>query len=335
MPPGTLDLFRDRNFIVSVSIDGGATTHDRNRPTKSGRGSFAGILENCRAVRATGDGVTLVARMTVASDTPTLLENVKELWGHNLFDYFQIYPGVTTPGTAGCGVAAKVPARLTPRPEQVGGVKRLLPMADAPATATMNPTFLRQLEQLLDYYPRLFQPGNRFKGVLEYERIAEMVLDGLMAVAHCSAGGTYYTFSPDDSIMPCHRLVGTLEFQVGSGPEGLVRDTGEWTLPVDRHPTCSKCWARYVCGGNCRQENYLATGSLRGLNEETCRYQRRLVESVVRMLAHSGAAYFSAARHLDDLFVSCGRPVVRNRRGGQADSAILAGLQHFRLLAPR
>jgi len=316
LPPGAPDLFRSGNFVVSVSIDGGSTTHDRNRPTKGGQGSFANILGNCFRVRAAGENITLVARMTVVSEQPSLIENVQELWSYDLFDYFQIYPGVTpasgSPFSSSCGSTGLV---------QLGEPQ--------PRAATMNSSFLRQLSELLNEYPRLFQPGNRFRGVLEYERIAEMALAGKMALAFCSAGSTYYTVSPDDSVMPCHRLVGHPEFQLNRS--GAPADLGDWTLPVDNHPVCSTCWARYVCGGGCRQENFVATGTLRGLNEETCTYQRKLVEGVVRTMAQAGNDYRAIPRQLDDLFISCGRPVVENGREGD-ERPLPEGLQHFRPL---
>jgi uncharacterized protein len=320
MPAGVVELFHARNFIVSVSIDGGAETHNQNRPTKGGKESFAGILENCKNVRERGDAVTMVARMTVVSSEPPLIENVMELYRYNIFDYFQIYPAVTAPGTGVCGGQPKLVQLETSKPEPDS------------AKNTMNMEFLEQLAQFVKIYPGLFGNGNRFKGVLEYERIAEMLLDGKMALGFCGGGGTYFTFSPDDSIMPCHRLVGDTKFQVGSGPTGLTGDTHEWTLPVDAHPVCSNCWARYVCGGNCRQENVLATGSLRGLNEETCRYQQSLLEEMIRYLGTAPAEYLSRYRRLDDLFISCGRPVTSSLRpDGESE---IANLRYFRIVAP-
>ncbi len=320
VPEGAIELFHERKFIVSVSIDGGAETHNQNRPTKGGKESFGGIIENCKRVRAGGDAVTLVARMTVVSPKPSLIENVMELYRLNIFDYFQIYPAVTAPGSSTCGGSPKLVQleSASPQPKPEGN--------------TMNNSFLSQLAEFIKIYPGLFGNGSRFRGVLEYERVAEMLLDGKMALGFCGGGGTYFTFSPDDSIMPCHRLVGDTQFQLGSGATGLEGDTRDWTLPVDAHPICSNCWARYVCGGNCRQENFLATGSLRGLNEETCRYQQQLLEEVIHHLGSAPAKYLASTRDLEDMFVSCGRPVTSNLRQGEESKA--ANFRYFRLLTP-
>lgn len=327
MPEGVLELFADKQFIVSVSIDGGRETHDHNRPTKGGHGSFEKIINNCQLVRKASDEITLVARMTVVGDKVSITENVRELLAYNIFDYFQIYPGV-------------VPVELN----EIFSSSSLVNIERGPVTGTaapktscassgkntVDPTFYRQLAEFFAIYPTLFSPDNRFRGVLEYERFADMILNGKMALSYCSGGRDYYTFSPDDSIMPCHRLVGEVEFQAGSGPEGLKADLSAWRLSVDEHPTCSRCWIRYVCGGGCKQENFIATGSLTEPNPEMCQSQIQLVENVVQMLARQDKSYRERDRvPLEDLFISCGRPTVINLR----DANVIKpdNLKHFQL----
>ncbi len=310
LPEGTLELFANHQFIVSVSIDGDQETHDRNRPTKGGKGSWSRIMENCRAVRAASDDVTLVARMTVVGGRPALRDNVRLLWQLNLFDYFQIYPGV-------------VPASRSD----------ILDNGQAAASGkskTMSVDFLSQLADFVADYRSLYVPNNRFKGVLEYERIVDMVLQGKTALSFCSGGRNYFTFSPDHSIMPCHRLVGDTSFQVGTSGEGLSgKGLDAWRLPIDDHPVCSQCWVRYICGGGCKQENFQATGDMNNPSPEGCDYQMRLVENVVDMLANQDEDYRSRNRApLDDMFVSCGRPLVVNLRNTSA--AVPSEITHFR-----
>ncbi len=323
LPPRAVELLARNAFIISVSIDGGAETHDRNRPTKNGRGSFCSIVENCRKVRAAGDELVLVARMTVVDGRQRLIDNVRELWQLNLFDYFQIYPGVVPSGKGDAGRLVQL---------DVGGP------ASNPETVTPScgcgpntiyAGFLEELAEFTARYGEFFSPHNRFRGVLEYERIVDMVLAGKTALSFCSAGRNYFTFSPDDSIMPCHRLVGNLNFQVGDGKCGLSGSGLEvWRSPVDDHPACSQCWVRYICAGGCKQENLVANGRLDVPNREGCDYQRNLVSGVVTAMAEGDDTYRRQPRRiLDDLFVSCGRPVVLNHRC--EDESILGRTRHF------
>ena len=328
MPDGVLDLFARKKFIVSVSIDGGSETHDHNRPTKGGGGSFDKIIKNCIRVREASDDITLVARMTVVGDQVSITDNVHELLAYNIFDYFQIYPGVVS---AEHNSIFSSLVTIERGPVTVGGGAQPQKTGSGCGSSgknTVDPTFYRQLSEFFDIYPTLFSPGNRFRGVLEYERFADMIIEGKTALSYCSGGRNYYTFSPDDSIMPCHRLVGETEFQSGTSKEGLTADLSAWRLSVDEHQTCSKCWVRYICGGGCKQENFVATGSLNEPNPEMCKSQIQLVENVVRMLAQQGEKYRNQNRvPLEDLFVSCGRPLVMNLRSPGA--ALPGDLQHF------
>ena len=317
LPAGTLELFSDKKFIVSVSIDGDAETHNRNRPTKGGKESFDKIIKNCARVREASDDIILVARMTVIDDTTPLVENVRSLWNYNLFDYFQIYPGV---------VPAEKNSIFIPL-DTIGNE-----VTDPTTTLnTMSPTYLQQLSKFAKVYHEFLNPTNRFRGVLEYERIVDLVTTGKMALSFCSGGRNYFTFSPDDSIMPCHRLVGDIPFKVGTGEEGITTDLTDWRLSVDEHPTCSKCWIRYICGGGCKQENYVATGNLNEPNPEMCNYQIQLVENIMQILAHQDESYRSQDRILlEDMFVSCGRPVIMNLR--KQEERMPTNLTHFQAL---
>jgi radical SAM protein with 4Fe4S-binding SPASM domain len=325
LPDGMAQTFARYRFIVSVSIDGGRTVQDANRPSKNGRGSFDRIIRNVRDVRAVGgDDVTIVARMTVAQRHPSLIENVRELWELDLFDYFQIYPGVFEAERASASQGTPVPVSVTL------GNRELVPASQRTVVNFfLQPGMTEQFRELLEAYPTLFTPGNRFKGVLEYERTTQMMVDGLLAISFCSGGRNYFTHSPDGSITSCHRLVGDASFDVGTGATGLTRIPDDWRQTVDSHPVCGQCWARYVCGGGCKQENFIATGDVRLLNEESCRYQLLLTEEVLRLVGRSTSEYLTRDRAaLADLFVSCGRPVAANHRV----VADVDALQHFQSL---
>lgn len=351
LPKGVLELFAKHRFIVSVSIDGGREVQDANRPSKNGRGSYDRVMGAVQKVRAASDEITLVARMTVAQAEPTLIDNMRQLYDLNIFDYFQIYPGVfpateDTPEGAPAGIPQPPPAPVDPRrmlsltPVNVkekksggcGSGSGGFNDADRYVNFFLQDGMVEQFRDFLRVYPTLFSPTNRFKGVLEYERQVQLVLEGQLALAFCSGGRTYFTHSPDESITSCHRLVGDPSFDVGTGPEGITAPPEDWRLPVDSHPVCGRCWARYLCGGGCKQENFVASGDVNVLNDESCRYQLLLAEEVLKMMARSDAAYLDKQRRkLDDMFVSCGRPVSPNGRT-EPELPRMLELTHFRPL---
>ena len=204
--------------------------------------------------------------------------------------------------------------------------------ADRYGNVFLQDGMVEQFRDFLRIYPTLFSPTNRFRGVLEYERQVQLVLEGQLALAFCSGGRTYYTHSPDESISSCHRLVGDQSIDVGTGSTGITATPEDWRLPVDNHPVCGRCWARYLCGGGCKQENFVASGDVNVLNDESCRYQLLLAEEVLRMLGRTEGSYLTQPRRtLDDMFVSCGRPVTANGRAEPAPPQTRT-LLHFRPL---
>ncbi len=328
LPETAVLLFAEKHFVVSVSIDGGQETHNQNRPTKGGGGSFDTILENCKVVRRASEDILMVARMTVVGGGKSLLENVRELWELNLFDYFQIYPGVVSEEKQEAIQALPLSLNLLPDSDTTFGMN-CGGSSSSVGAQTMYSGFLKEQAEFAQNYSSFFTSNNRFRGVLEYEEIADMLVRGKMALSFCSGGRNYFTFSPDDSVMPCHRLVGETQFRVAD-PDVKTEnpEVANWRLPIDTNPTCSQCWVRYICAGGCKQENLVATGDLNDPNLEGCDYQRQLVSGMISNVAKLGVDYRQRSRHvLADMFVSCGRPTMMN--GRSEDTSVLSSMQHF------
>ncbi len=295
-----LSLFERFHFVVSVSIDGGAATHDRNRPNLSGRGSHQKIIENCRIVRARSDEITLVARMTyVPSPHSSLMEDVRELHTENIFDWFQVLPATVSDELVADVFGDEFDGMSSETVRQLNAEK-----VDS------------EFSLLADHYTSLFSPENRFRGFLEIEAIVRMILKGEVANGHCSGGRNYFTFSPDKSIMPCHRLVGEAEFQASNfGVPVEAASVESWRRDINDTPICRKCAIRYICGGGCKQENFVGTGDINLPDLAKCSFQFRLAATAVQSIAEANDGFRRRERdNLSDLFVSCGRPTLSVER---------------------
>jgi uncharacterized protein len=280
-----IDLLGQNNFIISVSIDGCQPVQDRLRPFKDGRGSFEPIMKNIRTIREQYPEVTIVARMTIAQKQVDLITNIKNLIETDLFDYVSIYP-----------------ASVKDESQQ-----KYHYFCDAEVKG--------QIQEVLAQYAELFQDSSRFKGILEFEKIYDQLFSGKLSISHCAAGGTYFTISGDRTVSPCHRMCGNKEFILNSGSTQLDNAMiQQWSEKVDQHSECSQCWIRYICGGGCKQEHYSANGSIKLINQDSCAYQRFLVENIIRSLDWLPSDFRLKTRQLDDLFIYCGRPTVSNRR---------------------
>lgn len=69
----------------------------------------------------------------------------------------------------------------------------------------------------------------------------------------CGLGKNIIAVGPDGEIYPCHRFIGITQYSIGNVNEGIDESKSSKYLnrSVDNREECSKCWARYLCGGGC------------------------------------------------------------------------------------
>lgn len=310
LPENIFNIFLKGNFIVSVSIDGGEQTQNFNRPGKSGNGYYNSIIQNCIRLRSSSDKIILVARMTVFSEIKSLISNVKELQQLNIFDYFQIYPAFI-PENINEGIISDKNLWKN------NNIKYLIP----------DKIFTEYID-FISQYRFLFSSQNRFKGNLEFERIADLILNRKIVNSFCSGGRNYFTISADKSIVPCHRFIGNDKFKVGYLDGEFIKPI-EWQTNYLNIPQCSECWGRYLCGGGCKQQNFIRIGSINEPDSFYCKNDLLIIESVIRNIAIQNNEYKNIDRKiLDKLFVSCGRPILKSNYIPNS----LDKLKHFKLL---
>jgi len=285
-----LERIRQSEMILSISLDGTAEVQDEQRPFKDGRGSYEVIIDNIRRIRQACPDHTIVARMTVFKHDARLAAIAEELVQTDLFDYVSLYPAAV-------------------HTDQVRDVGH----------SHFSTAFREQFLRLAGDYPRLLARG-RFKGILELNRYALLLLTGRAALNHCRAGAGYFTASPDGSVHPCHRLVGDTAWNLGRfdfGPAERER-LRPWQVPVTDRPACTACALRYMCGGGCKQEALLATGDLLGHAPRVCAFAHLLFEGALHVAAHLTPEVTRKLQvsfgESERLFVLCGQPLAANGR---------------------
>ncbi len=105
-----------------------------------------------------------------------------------------------------------------------------------------------------------------------YPTLMERLLSGERKMHFCGGGRDYLGVAADGKVNLCYRFYEDDEFAMGSVQDGI---TSEVTERLDEHAldsrtTCSKCWARYFCGGGCHHDNVTVSGELGDPNPVTC-----------------------------------------------------------------
>jgi uncharacterized protein len=219
------EFFEEFGFAVTVSLDGPAEVHDQLRPTKGGKGSFDRIMSNVRPMLALQRRMQITARVTVTPKNLRLRETLD---------------GFLAEGFHSVGFS---PLLRSPN----GGDEM-----QADALEVM-------LGEMIDCgreFERRVRVGKRYAFANMVNAMRE-IEKGTHRPYPCGAGAGYLGVSADGDLAACHRFVGDDEGAMGNLLDGVDR-TKRSTWLADRHvhrqEPCSRCWARYLCGGGCHHE---------------------------------------------------------------------------------
>ncbi|MBF0546504.1 MAG: radical SAM protein [Candidatus Riflebacteria bacterium] len=300
--PEIIDLFSKSKMIISVSFDGTAEFQNRQRPFKDGSGSHEKIFSNLKLLREKCPDNIIVARITVLHQEDKLYEVIEQISQTEIFDYVSLYPAA---------LSAQHSTEIENKPQ-------------GNFSETLNNEFLK----ISQNYKKLLS-GKRFKGILELNRFCQNILTGTAAANHCRAGAGYFTFSPDESIHPCHRLVGdpNWDLKAFSTLAGQSRNRlRDWRLPVNARAGCRECLIRFFCGGGCKQEAFITSGSLLGHSTQICSFSRLLFKSAIRICLQLDEVVEKKLveffRMSEKLFVFCGQPLIKLERKEEFENPI-------------
>ena len=219
------DFFEEFGFAVTVSLDGPAAVHDRLRPFKGGRGSFATVMRNVRPLLERQRRMQVSARVTVTPDNLALRDTLDGLIAAG-FHSVGFSPMLSAPGGRG--------------ELQAGHLEAMLGQMIACGRA----------------FERRLVAGERYPFANMVNALRE-IHRGTHRPYPCGAGAGYLGVSADGGLAACHRFVGDEDGAMGSLEAGIdeVRRAG-WldARHVHRQEPCRSCWARYLCGGGCHHE---------------------------------------------------------------------------------
>ena len=235
-----------------VSIDGPKEVHNRQRPFKDGRDSYAVCAERIRAALARG--IPCVGRATVYADTDrdAVVQEMRRLGLTN----WQLTP---VSGCAADGVRRDDAQRLYEKwlvefPFQMIRFVHAVKTRDKKAAdAIMANDDLRKL--IVEGVSGAVIPKNIFG---------------------CSASRNHIAVAANGDLYPCHRFVGMEPFRCGHVGEkkGGWKEFSKCRLEVCRD--CDGCMLRFACSGACYYQSY-ADGpgeSIYSMPAHFCEYTR-------------------------------------------------------------
>ncbi|MFH1739740.1 MAG: radical SAM protein, partial [bacterium] len=219
-----------RSVNLAISLDGPEEIHNRQRPFRSGHGSYARVLERFglakKILHDHGLPITIHAvLMPDTQDPESIVEHALDIGADRAIIY-PLHPFY--PGSKGF------------TEEVVESYKRQY-------TRLMNYFLSRTLSGDLSPLRVHWTQGDLLIGTIR------RLLNGQPAKYRCNAGIFSYTVLPDGSMFPCPVLVGLPEFSFGNVLYDTPFEMQRQFLarPVHSIPGCQGCWARSWCGGAC------------------------------------------------------------------------------------
>ncbi|MCP2604704.1 SPASM domain-containing protein, partial [Candidatus Aminicenantes bacterium AH-873-B07] len=247
-----IDLIRENNFSLCISIDGPPQIHNVNRPFKNEKGSYREVQKGINYLHEEKIH-RLRARATYVIGNGHLRDIVFHL---NKMGFDRVY------------------------------VEEVSNLTDKRFSDITNFNYLEsEYNKLFSEYKKniLNKKTYAFK-VSYFDEILRMIQKGGVKFYYCGAGRTFLSVSSKGEFYPCHRFVGNEDMKVGNVFTGLNEEKLREFINricVSNRKSCLKCWVRFLCAGGCAYENFVESGSIDGLDILNCIKRRFLLRKFI------------------------------------------------------
>ncbi len=244
-----------------VSLDGPEAIHNASRPARDAQvNSFAATMAALERAKGTAAGRRIMARATFYPTDARLAERLEFFAGledAGLIHGFSIEPAVLGEGCA----------------------RRAVPdTSDRSAPPNLSDEYHAAAEW---FVARI--RAKRHAGFFHFRKLLHRILYARHAGAECGAGNGYITAGTDGTLYACHREAGTGIGHLDHGFDEEAR--AAWAdNRIYARKTCMRCWARYLCGGGCRQASLELAGDLHASVPERCAIQRIMLKECLWIL---------------------------------------------------
>ena len=257
LTPELSDYFDAHRFGLSISIDGPAAIHDRNRRSVGGKGTHAVVERKAAMLLARYRSRPVGARVTLARGTVEI---------EAIHAYLRGQLGFHEVGYAPVTAAANAAHALT-----------------APELERVHAGFERLGEEYLAAAIR-----NANTGFSNMHQLISDLHEGRRKTLPCGAGIGLLAVDRNGGLNLCHRFAGSDLATFGDVDRGIDGERiGEFLRQAsDRDGTdCAKCRIRNLCAGGCYHEAYSRYGDPLHRTYHYCDLLRRWVDFGVRVYA--------------------------------------------------
>jgi uncharacterized protein len=285
---------------VAISIDGTRRQHDRHRTFRDGRGSYDVLVARIEQFmqRFKEASPIRTARITASSPNFDFVEAVEHVRGLG-FNNIGIGIALGTMLSQAGGDTARADDEQRPR------ALALPLLRDGPGTKReVIDGLIEGFSRLKSYCLEQYQLKNLFRISLFNDTMFTLYAYR-PKYTPCGAQRRYVGVSPNGDVVPCHRYIGTTD---PSRVFGSVCDDAVNRLATEeraRHVpgmqfltvlddrrddaySCSTCWARHLCGGECYEVKEALGDNFHENKPYMCDLKRALYQMGIDLLIALG-----------------------------------------------
>ncbi|MBE6050386.1 MAG: radical SAM protein [Clostridium sp.] len=241
-----LQLIKENEIGLQISIDGPKEIHDHFRPTAEGGSSYDLIVKNLEKIFAEIDKNAIIPRSTISRGVTDVCGIVNHLLNEMKFNSTFFIPAM------GCG-----------------GISYGL--EDVPKLCT-------EYDKLIEIFLSKLRKGeefNIFPMISEIDAIGK----GIRRIYGCGAGIGFASVDTKGNLYPCMRFTNNKNYNLGNVNEGFNSKRNElFDRTVYNRKDCKTCWARHLCGGACVAIPVENGETTKGNNPVTCEVSKYMVK---------------------------------------------------------
>lgn len=260
------DIFSALNlhrFNIGISIDGEKSYNDSFRVYMNGHGTYDNVIKTIGNVinnnSYTRNFRNVWGLVVVTAKTTSLVATLKH---HSLLGF------------------QKVQMRIVRTREDYGLNKDTIEI------------FKKLYDELFDFFISEFENGSTFYMEIilnDNDYLGKMmrrIMLRTIVANRCQAGKNKISLAANGDLYPCDAFVGNNEYCIGNALTKELYSNKFKNLFTSDIPKCNKCWARYICGGDCYHNSMIMCESIMDVDPTFCELQKYMLENIILLFCY-------------------------------------------------
>jgi uncharacterized protein len=259
-----LKYLNSKGINIGISLDGPKMENDRYRIYKNGKSTYNKVINNMIYIR-NSNGLSnnlksIWGLVVITNQTKSLIDIIKH---HKEVGFSSVQMKIVRSNNKDYEINL----------DNINHIKNLyeeLVSFFKKNIINNDTSYLKMILNDNDYFGKIIR-----RLILRYT-----------VINRCQAGKNKVSITANGDMYPCDSFVGNKEFQIGNAIRNELYENVFSDIYTYNRSTCTDCWARYVCGGDCFHNSYLKNGDIQQPDIAYCDLERHLIQLAIVLLCN-------------------------------------------------